>query len=163
MTNRGMTPGADTTTRAGLTGPAHGRTIALAGVVVVAVVVAGALATWLLAATPTGRLVEWHMSAPDAHSSSGKITASTTEFSVLVPAWTCVSGRDLSWLAPPKVTYRPSAVTITLEVSEGHDDVRMCGAWLDTGTWVKVPLTQPLAGRAVFDGSHTPPIERWRP
>lgn len=77
---------------------------------------------------------------------------------------------DTSWLAPPTVAYTPSAVTITLRLSDAFDEIDGCsgtvsgrrpvGYILDIYAAVRVQLREPLGGRALFDGSTFPPAAR---
>lgn len=144
------------------------RRIAPVGIVLVFVIV-GALAALLFVQSQPEAWVGW--GSPGFYPATAQ-TATVVMVTVGVP--TCIywdAGRprgDTSWLAPAAVTYTPSAVTITLRTSDAFDAVcsetlngrRVIGYILDVYASVRVPLTEPLGGRALFDGSTTPPAAR---
>jgi hypothetical protein len=64
------------------------------------------------------------------------------------------------WLATPSIIYTPWSVTITMHTSSGFDP-RACRSFYDFwGQPIEVRLSEPLAGRALFDGSTVPPAPR---
>ncbi len=68
---------------------------------------------------------------------------------------------DGSWLTPD-ITYTPWSVTITMRINDAYYRNPGCGSgfydyW---GLPVAVQLSEPLGGRALFDGSAFPPAAR---
>jgi hypothetical protein len=137
------------------------RRIASVGAVVVAFVIGFGLAAWLLPplSIPSSRSVGWVLG--DGFGGPGFEPASaqtTTVIAMIVDTPSCTQDRD--WLATPAVTYTPWAVTITMHTSASFGDVTKCGGWMLSGTYVQVQLSEPLGGRALFDGSRFPPHAR---
>ena len=90
-------------------------------------------------------------------------TAQTTGvIPVYVASWpTEYSSTDDSWLSAT-ITYTPWSVIITLHTSDAYESLiagKIIGFY-DTGGWVPVYLSEPLGGRALFDGSVFPPAAR---
>ena len=151
--------------------------IAVVAVVLVAFVVVGALAGWLFAGASSVH-PRWSIS----WGTVGFYLGPTTEVVVRVGVPECVFWNkgyqlgDESWLAPPAITYTPSAVTITMQTGDAFDAIKGCphaglgtplvgsiqniGFILDVYTDVQVQLSEPLGGRALFDGSTSPPAPR---
>jgi hypothetical protein len=74
------------------------------------------------------------------------------------PAEFCA--QDGYWLAAPLVTETPWSVTITMHTRSSFD-ASACSGWYDFwGTPIEVHLSEPLDGRALFDGSTIPPGAR---
>ena len=149
------------------------------GVVLVAFVVVGALAGGLFVSSQSGpsfppeRSVGWILYdgfGPATFDPSKAETTTVVTVRVGVPS--CQMGdipRDSSWLAPPAVAYTTSAVTITLLTNDAFERTRCFGTLngrrvigfiLDSYTSVRVQLREPLRGRALFDGSTSPPKPR---
>lgn len=68
---------------------------------------------------------------------------------------------DSSWLTP-EITYTPWSVTITMRIKDSYHQNPECGRgfydyW---GLPVAVPLSEPLGGRSLFDGSAFRPAAR---
>jgi hypothetical protein len=68
---------------------------------------------------------------------------------------------DSSWLTPD-ITYTPWAVIITMRIKDAYYQDPECGrSFYDYwGLPVAVQLSEPLGGRALFDGSAFPPAAR---
>ncbi len=140
--------------------------------VVLVVVVASALAGWpFMSSRSAEPSVSW--GAPGFR---GATAETTTVVTVTVGRPDCiywdrtVPRSDTSWLAPPVVSYTPTAVTITLQPSDAFEHADRCwstvngrrvlGYILDVYDSVRVQLSEPLRGRALFDGSTSPPAAR---
>ncbi len=142
------------------------RRFASVGLLVAGVVMVVVVAAWLLfpaLSIPSARLMGWQL-----HGFNGTgfdpTTAQTTDVvRVAVAVWpTEYPATDDSWLATPAVTYTPWSVTITLHTSDSYASLiagKIFGLY-DTGGWVDVHLSEPLGGRALFDGSTFPPTAR---
>lgn len=75
------------------------------------------------------------------------------------PACSAWDQNDDSWLTP-EISYLPWSVTITLRESDSFASVK-CGGFYDFwGQPVEVHMSEPLGGRALFDGSKFPPDAR---
>jgi hypothetical protein len=67
---------------------------------------------------------------------------------------------DGEWLAAPAITYTPWAVTITMRARPVFD-AGACRGWYDYwGQALDIQLSEPLNGRALFDGSGIPTAAR---
>jgi hypothetical protein len=122
--------------------------------IVVAALIVGALAVRLLVAPfPSDRLVGWSLTGygrPDFDSTTAQ---TTTVIPVFVGQWP-TAPEDATWLGRPAITYTPWAVFITMRTSDRFNSTRgTTRGWYDTGGWVDVRLSEPLGGRALFDGS----------
>jgi hypothetical protein len=157
------------------------RRFASVGLVVVGVLMLVGLAAWRLApshpdlltlgADPSGR-VGWTMASELGGPAFDPTTAqTTTAIRVYVASWPSdYAADDDSWLATPAVTYTPWAVMITLHESDSFGCFGkmarplpgggLVSCWYDIGGWVPVQLSEPLGGRALFDGSASPPHAR---
>jgi hypothetical protein len=153
------------------------RRFASVGLVVVGVLILTGLAAWRLApsqpnlltlgADSSGR-VGWTMTSELGGTALDPTTAQTmTAIRVYVASWPSdYAADDDSWLATPAVTYTPSAVMITLHESDSFGCFGkmarplpgggLVSCWYDIGGWVPVHLSEPLGGRALFDGSASP-------
>jgi hypothetical protein len=176
-------PDDPSTTPIGASAPRSGLRRIAPGVALVALVIVGALAGWLFVSSesalslPPERSVSWVLYdgfGPATFDSSTAATTTSVTVRVGVPVciyWNKSFPRgDTSWLAPPTVTYTPSAVTITVQTNDAFDAVKECGGTvngrrsigvvLDVYVSVRVQLSEPLGGRALFDGSTSPPAAR---
>jgi 2',3'-cyclic-nucleotide 2'-phosphodiesterase (5'-nucleotidase family) len=128
------------------------------GIILVTFVVVGAVAGALLAQwrLSSSRLVEWHLGDLDP------VTAQTaTVIRIAIdeyPPEECYAPAD-SWLETPTITYTPSAVIITMHRTEAYARSH-CRGFYTTNWSGTVQLSEPLAGRALFDGSSSPPDPR---
>ncbi len=124
-----------------------------------AFVIAGAVAGQLFVqgrSSPSSASVEWHLGDLDP------VTAQTaTVIPISIDQWPtedCYAPAD-AWLEAPRVTYTSSSVIITMQKTDaylhGH-----CRSWYTTDWRGKVQLSEPLAGRALLDGSKSPPDPR---
>lgn len=116
------------------------------------------VAACTFATTPKGEPIAWHLAGMGGANSSGghRFDASQAEGMTTVPVhveqWPA-EFKDDSWLAQ-SVAYSPTAVTITLRVSDAyHQRVRPTVGWYDTGGWVDVHLSEPLRNRTLIDGA----------
>jgi hypothetical protein len=137
-------------------------------VVIGAALLVSAAARLLL---PSG--IEWQLHGYGGPGFDASTAQSTTVVPVYVASWPMEYGADdASWLATPSVTYTPWGVIISLHTSASLRcagqaaralspgvSASDCG-WYDTGGWVAVHLSEPLAGRALFDGAALPPAAR---
>lgn len=162
------TPSTPSAPRAGLRHFAPAALVIVGVVMLVVVLAACLLCPSLL--IPSSRLVEWQLSPGYGGPKFDPATAQTTTvvpLEVLRP--TCAPGDD-SWLGTPTITYTPWTVIITIQENEAfgaitkcwtRDDTgRLIGSYFDTGTYLPVHLSEPLGGRALFDGSKFPPAAR---
>jgi hypothetical protein len=144
------------------------RRFAPVGLVVIGVLMLVGLGAWLLLRPPTyppSRMVGWQLwYGPDP------AAADTTNVISLEVSRSGCAPADLSWLDPPVVTYTSSSVTIALHTTDAFGDWSHCvpaesgrvpivGTYL-SGVYLAVQLSEPLGGRALFDGVTTPPIAR---
>jgi hypothetical protein len=143
------------------------RRFAQVGLVIVGVVIAFILAAWLLSpalSIPSSRLAGWQLAnGPDGHGFAPSPT--TTVIPVNLDRWpACGEYSDPDhWLAPPRISYTPWSVTITLYSSESFEAVK-CNAWFDYwGMPVDIQLSEPLGDRPLFDGSTFPAGARSNP
>ncbi len=145
--------------------------VAGVGVVVLAVLIVMLLAAGLLfpaLSIPSERLVSWRGGAPSGQTAAQ--TASVIRVEANRPA--CVSDPS-AWLAPPAITYTPLFVIVTLHTTDAFEATNKCakakpnrsgllpivGYYL-SGKYLDVHLSEPLGGRALFDGSQFPPAAR---
>ncbi len=153
------------------------RRIAPVGAMLVAFVLIGAAAGWLFVkspaspssqSVPTDRRVAWYLGNPLYGTRFDPTTAqTTTEIWVTVPEPACASSKGFprdTWLAPPEITYTPSAVTITMYTSEAFEKFPGCydtvngrrgiSYILDVYIDVPVHLSEPLRGRELLGSSN---------
>ena len=137
------------------------------GLVLVGVVMLAAVAAWLLllsSSVPPARFLGWKFVYNDGGGVAfGPATAQTTTvIPVEVDDPACVPG-GISWLATPVVTYTPVSVTIQLRMTDtaaaACADNHFVGFYL-SGIYLPVHLSEPLGGRALFDGSSSPAAAR---
>lgn len=119
---------------------------------------------------PPYRSVGWRLA--DGFLGTPRFDPTTAQTTTMVPIsvdWLSCAPQDDSWLAPPVITYTPSSVTITMHTTDafaatttcgGGNDMGMISAVLDVGIPVAVHLSEPLGGRALFDGASIPPDAR---
>ena len=134
--------------------------------VTVAGVLAVAIGVWLLApgllvpkpATPTGQLVGWELAQGFGGLRFDPATAQTTTVIPMVvdhPGW----ANERDWLGEPAIAYTPWSVTITMHARDANHDPGFV-SWYLSGLYTQVRLSEPLAGRQLFDGSKSPPHPR---
>ena len=146
--------------------------IARVVVVVVTVVVVLFVARLLVAPLPPSRSVGWRLA--DGFLGTPKFDPTTAQTTTVVPIsvdWLACAPRDDSWLLPPEIRYAPTSVTITVHTTDAFAATTTCGGgnearsevgiMLDVGIPVEVLLSEPLGGRALFDGG--PPLPDPRP
>ena len=136
------------------------------GLVLVGVVMLVAVAAWLLlpsSSVPPARLVGWKLDYGYGGPAFDPATAQTTTVIPVEVEWPACAPYGLSWLATPVVTYTPVSVTIQLRMTDTAAatcaDSHIRGTYL-SGVWLPVHLSEPLGGRALFDGSSSPPAAR---
>ena len=146
------------------------RRFAPVGLVVVGVLMLVALAAWLLVPSHSSPTVGWSLAPATGGPAFRPDTAQEATIVLVTTSWWpgCSPWGDLgqsksdsSWLTPD-ITYTPSAVMITLHLSDLYlatkcDPFSFYDYW---GLPVEVQLSGPLAGRALFDGSKFPPAAR---
>lgn len=150
------------------------RRLATAGIGFLAVVMVISIPVRLMAPSvllPSSRLLSWQLSSafgPRLDATTAQ-TTTAVQIEVTHPGCTPSSG-DLSWLAAPLVTYTPWSVTITMRMSDAFDAtcfagrdssgrLPLVGSYL-MGLIYPVQLSEPLGGRALFDGSSLIPTAR---
>lgn len=143
--------------------PTRFRRILPAVLVVVGVVMLVAVAASLLIPSlwiPSSRSVGWQLARGYQGYEFDPATAQTTTVVAVEVNWPSCAPQGDSWLATPAITYTPWAVTITMHTSGAFGDPMKCGGWYLTGMPVQIQLSEPLAGRTLFDGSNSPPGPR---
>ena len=125
-------------------------------------VILGALAAWLIAPPlmlPSHRMVGWQLQGFPMRVSDTAATRTTLE--IFIASWpTKFMQGDGSWLEQ-RVIETPLTVTVSLHTSDDYESLPWHQrSWFDTGGWVMVPLSAPLGGRLLFDGSGFPPQPR---
>ena len=136
------------------------------GLVLVGVVMLVAVAACLLLpslSVPPARFVGWKLDYGYGGPAFDPATAQTTTV-IPVEVTRPVCARDgVSWLATPVVTYTPVSVMIQLRMTDTAAatcaDRHIVGTYL-SGIYLPVHLSEPLGGRALFDGSSSPPAAR---
>ena len=127
------------------------------GIVLVTFVIVGAVAGQLFvqarsAPSPSSRLVEWRLGDLDP------VTAQTaTVIPITIdeyPPEDCYAPAA-SWLEAPAITYTPSSVIITMQKTGAYANAH-CTSFYTTNWSGTVQLSEPLRGRALFDGSTSP-------
>jgi hypothetical protein len=146
-------------------------------VVIGALLLVAALAVWTLAPSVLVQTLKapWQLADPlpgvsyvriDPESSIFRrefdeaAARATTVIRIQMNLWPadCSSGDD--WLAEPLVSYTPSSVTITMQ-ARPEFKFASCAGWYDFyGLPLEVHLSEPLAGRPLFDGSGIPTSAR---
>jgi hypothetical protein len=138
------------------------RRFAILGIVIAVIVVAvlAARPLFLALVYPSSRLVSWEL-----HGVGGpQFDPAKAQTTTMVPVgiWWPHSAPpppDASWLEPI-VDYTPWSVTITLHAHFDVCGVKKCVPVYLSPISVPVYLSEPLGGRALFDGSTMPPAAR---
>ena len=150
------------------------RRFASVGLVVVGILMLVGLAAWLLVPSlliPSSQVVGWKL---DYGYNGPGFDPKTAQTGLVVPIEVnrpvCAPGDD-SWLATPVVAYTPWAVIITMHMTDSFSESTRCvahdrdsrlplvGNYL-SGDYFPVHLSEPLGGRALFDGAKFPPAAR---
>ena len=127
------------------------------GLVLVTFVIVGAVAGQLFvqarsSPSPSSRSAAWRLGDLDP------VTAQTaTVIPITIdeyPPEDCYAPAA-SWLEAPEITYTPSSVTITMQKTDAYTHAH-CTSFYTTNWSGKVQLSEPLGGRALFDGSTSP-------
>ena len=121
---------------------------------------------------PSSRLLNWKLNAGafgPRNVAAGK-TATVVTIEVEHPGCIPVGGGP--WIADPIISSTPWSVTITMRMND-RPEVARCGSQQSphegslpivggylTGIFYDVQLGELLGGRALFDGSSFPPLER---
>ena len=151
------------------------RRVARVGVMIFGVVTLVAVAAWLVFPSPSvpWERIGWRLQQ-EGFGGLG-LDPTTAQTTTVVPVYVAswpegYVGDDDSWLATPAITYTPWAVIVTLHTSDSFECAgktarplsggASISCWYDTGGWVPVQLSEPLGGRALFDGSAFPPAAR---
>ena len=135
------------------------------GLVLVGVVMLVAVAAWLLlpSSVPPARFVGWKLDYGYIGPAFDPATAQTTTVIPVEVDWPACAPGGVSWLATPVVTYTPVSVTIQLRMTDTAAatcaDRPVVGTYL-SGVYLQVHLSEPLGGRALFDGSSSPAAAR---
>jgi hypothetical protein len=119
----------------------------------------------------SSQTIAWRPSAGIGGPGFDPATAQATTVVNVEVQWPgCVDFGDYSWLTP-EVSYMPWSVTITLRTtdtyaakcSKGADGQPAVIGYYLSDLSFPVQLSEPLGGRALFDGSTVPATERYRP
>ena len=136
------------------------------GLVLVGVVMLVAVAAWLLlpsSSVPPVRFVGWKLDYGYIGPAFDPATAQTTTVIPVEVARPFCAPDGLSWLATPVVTYTPVSVMIQLRMTDTAAatcaDSHLFATYL-SGIYLPVHLSEPLGGRALFDGSSSPAAAR---
>jgi hypothetical protein len=154
------------------------RRLATAAMGFLAVVLVLALAVQVVAPgpqIPSSRLLNWKLNSDAYGSRNAAAAQTTTAFTIEVEHPYCPPIDTGRWLAEPIISYTPWSVTITMHMNDSvvgpkcfsqqtpHEgSLPLVGGYL-TGIFFHVQLGEPLGGRALFDGSSSPPVERSLP
>jgi hypothetical protein len=144
---------------------ASGRRLVTLGLVLAVIAFGGLLARRSFPALdyPSSHLISWELEQGLGASRTAD-AASVVWVSIVWPP-RAPTPPDASWLEP-LITYTPLAVMITLHSSipVGCDSTTLpcVGTYLSTIA-VPIRLSEPLAGRTLFDGSTFPPAVRGSP
>ena len=129
------------------------------GIVLVTFIIVGAVAGQLFIrgrSAPASGTVEWHL---------GDLDPVTTQTATVIPIsideWPVEScyAPATAWLEAPEITYTPSSVVITMHKTDAYAHAH-CAGFYTTNWSGNVQLSEPLGGRALFDGSTSPPDPR---
>jgi hypothetical protein len=151
------------------------RRFAPGGLVVVGVLMLiGVLAAWTLLPSlslPSSQVVGWKLDyGYNGHGFDPTTAQTTSVVPIEVNRPDCAPG-DASWLAAPVIAYTPWAVIITMHMTDTFSESTKCvaherdsrlplvGNYL-SGDYYPVHLSEPLGGRALFDGAKFPPAAR---
>jgi hypothetical protein len=141
-------------------------------VMIVAAFFVGMLGASRLSTMLNSQVIPWSSSAGLSGARFDPASVQTmTVVNVQVQWPSCIQPGDSSWMTP-EVSYMPWSVTITLRTNEvyiakcakstGDGRLPSVGYYLSELSF-PVPLSEPLGGRPLFDGSVTPAAERFRP
>lgn len=130
-------------------------------------IIAGVLVTtlgaWLLQPgllvpsppVPANQLIGWELASGfDGFKFDPETAQTTTMIPMVVDHPSCLNGGD--WLGEPAIAYSPWSVTITMHTRDPLGPNDWCGGWYLLGMYTEVQLSEPLAGRTLFDGSRFP-------
>jgi len=131
------------------------------GIVLVTLAIVGAVVGQLFvqgrsSPSPSSRLVEWRLGDLDPVTAQ---TATVIPISVDEYAPAECYAPAASWLETPKITYTRSSVIITMHKTDAYVHAH-CTSFYTTNWSGTVQLSEPLGGRALFDGSTSPPDPR---
>ena len=115
---------------------------------------------------PSGRLLSWQLNRIPGLGFDPAAAQTTTVVQIEVEHPYCLGMGTGASLEDPTVTYTPWSVVITMHMNETagcssqqaphQGSLPLVGGYL-TGLFVQVPLSEPLGGRMLFDGSSFPP------
>lgn len=142
-------------------------------VIIVAAFFVGMLGASSLSAALSSQVIPWGTSAGLSGARFDPAAVQTmTVVNVQVEWPGCIQPGDSSWMTP-EVSYKPWSVTITLRTNDIYAtkctkptaDGRLpgLGGYYLSALSFPVQLSEPLGGRALFDGSTFPATERYRP
>lgn len=147
------------------------RRLATAGIGFLAVLMVISLPVRLLAPAPllpSSRLLSWQLSLVSGFDAARGQTTTVVPIEVQHPG--CTPSEGTSWLAAPIVSYTPWSVTITMQMNDTVDTATCFGqassdrlptvGFYLMGLTYPIQLSEPLGGRALFDGSSFPPQGR---
>jgi hypothetical protein len=109
-------------------------------------------------ATPAERSLAWELATGFGGPAFDRAASQTTTVIPVVVDWPLCDSGD--WLASPAIVYTPWSVTITMSTTEAFAARNGQVGWCLSGKYVKVQLSEPLGGRALFDGSTFPAQSR---
>jgi hypothetical protein len=117
---------------------------------------------------PQSQLLSWQLSLGSGFDAATAQTTTVVPIEVQHPG--CTPSGGTSWLAAPIVSYTPWSVTITMQMNDTVDTSTCFGqtspgrlptiGFYLMGLTYPVQLSEPLDGRALFDGSSFPPQAR---
>ena len=153
------------------------RRLATAAMGVLAILLVASVSVQLVAPgppIPPSRLLNWKLNSVASGSGNAAAVQTTTMVGIEVEHPGCTPTSGGSWLADPIIAYTPWSVTITMHMND-TPEVAKCGSQQTPhegslplvggylmGVLFTVHLTEPLGGRALFDGFSFPPTERSR-
>jgi hypothetical protein len=124
---------------------------------------------------PPSRLLNWQVNSGTSGWRNAAAGQTTTVIGIEVEHPGCAPIDGDTWIADPIISSTPWSVTITMRMNDNpavakcssqqtpHEgSLPLVGGYL-MGVLVTVHLPEPLGGRALFDGSSSPPVERSRP
>ena len=118
------------------------------------------------------RTLNWQLTGDAIKSVNAASVQTATVVSIEVEHPVCPPNDTARWLDEPIISYTPWSVTITMHMNDAvvspkcssqqtpHEgSLPLVGGYL-MGILYDVQLREPLGGRALFDGSSSPPAER---